>query len=143
MNIPIYRAKKIDSDEYIEGFYDYSKDVFYNGKIEESHYIKVQKENGVAIISYSEKIDQTTLSIHFPDMLDSKGNKVFASLSKDGKGGDIIGFSYGIPVVKVEAPAKYRNSRIDVLTKGHKPDSCPLYELEETVGEYEVIGIKE
>ena len=30
-----------------------------------------------------------TLSINFPDMLDSQGNKIFASLQKDGKGGDI------------------------------------------------------
>ena len=36
------------------------------------------------------EIDPTTLSIHFPDMLDSKGNKIFASLQEDGKGGDIM-----------------------------------------------------
>ena len=31
-----------------------------------------------------------TLSINFPDMLDSQGNKIFSSLQEDGKGGDII-----------------------------------------------------
>ena len=31
-----------------------------------------------------------TLSINFPDMLDRQGNKIFASLQEDGKGGDII-----------------------------------------------------
>ena len=31
-----------------------------------------------------------TLSINFPDMLDSQGNKIFASLQEDGKGGDLI-----------------------------------------------------
>ena len=36
------------------------------------------------------EIDPTTLSIHFPDMLDSQENKIFASLQEDGKGGDII-----------------------------------------------------
>jgi len=36
------------------------------------------------------EIDPTTLAIHFPDMLDNEGTKIFASLSKDGKGGDII-----------------------------------------------------
>ena len=30
-----------------------------------------------------------TLSINFPNMLDSQGNKIFASLQKDGSGGDI------------------------------------------------------
>ena len=31
-----------------------------------------------------------TLSINFPDLIDTKGNKIFASLSEDGKGGDIL-----------------------------------------------------
>ena len=34
-------------------------------------------------------IDPSTLAIHFPDMLDSEGTKIFASLSEDGMGGDI------------------------------------------------------
>jgi len=37
-----------------------------------------------------EQIDPTTLAIHFPDMLNCKGNRVFASLNKNGKGGDIV-----------------------------------------------------
>lgn len=39
---------------------------------------------------YARGIDTTTLAIHFPDMLDSQGNKIFASLSEDGKGASII-----------------------------------------------------
>ena len=31
-----------------------------------------------------------TLSINFPDIIDREGNKIFASLQEDGKGGDII-----------------------------------------------------
>ncbi len=31
-----------------------------------------------------------TLSIKFPDMIDSQGKKIFASLQEDGRGGDII-----------------------------------------------------
>ena len=31
------------------------------------------------------EIDTTTLSIHFPNMIDIKGNKIFASLSEYGK----------------------------------------------------------
>ena len=31
-----------------------------------------------------------TLSINFPIMLDVKGNKIFASLQEDGKGGDVL-----------------------------------------------------
>lgn len=33
--------------------------------------------------------DESTRSINLDDMLDSQGNKIFASLSEDGKGGDI------------------------------------------------------
>ena len=34
--------------------------------------------------------DESTRSINFEDMLDSQRNKIFASLSENGKGGDII-----------------------------------------------------
>lgn len=76
-NIPLYRAKKIDGDEYVIGFL--FKD-YYNFKwfIHDS----VQ----------TDEIDPSTLSIHFPDMLDSEGGKIFASLSEDGKGGDEFEF---------------------------------------------------
>jgi hypothetical protein len=77
MNIPIYRAKKIDSDEYVMGML--TKRVF-------TDYLLIRDD----INTNLSKIDPTTLAIHFSDMLDSKGNKIFASLSEDGKGGDIL-----------------------------------------------------
>ena len=72
--IPIYRAKKIDSDEYVEGFY-----------FENHGRHLLQEPNNDAW-----NIDPSTLAIHFPDMLDKNGKSIFASLSEDGKGGDII-----------------------------------------------------
>ena len=81
LNIPIYRAKCIGSDEYIIGYYT-EKVKEYPGK----HYIHFN--NGYT--ETYERIDPTTLAIHFKDMLDSEGTKIFASLSKDGKGGDVI-----------------------------------------------------
>ena len=78
--IPIFRAKKIDSEEYVVGFHHPMTDeenythILFNGK---------DSWKGVLI-------DETTLAIHFPGMLDSQGNKIFASLNKDGKGGDIV-----------------------------------------------------
>lgn len=76
MNIPIYRAKKIDSDEYVIGCLDFNKyRTFY-------HIITVDR--------YNHTIDPTTLAIHFKDMLDGQGNKFFASLSKNGIGGDVF-----------------------------------------------------
>ena len=76
--IPIFRAKKLDSDEYVQGWY--SSPILISGKL----YVSITNTNG----EFS--IDTTTLSIHFPDMIDSQGNKIFASLQEDGKGGDII-----------------------------------------------------
>lgn len=83
-NIPIYRAKKIDNDEYVEG-YLVSNLVSNGNGIPPEVYYNIQ--NG---LFYKYRIDPTTLSIHFDGMLDSQGNKIFASLQKDGKGGDVF-----------------------------------------------------
>lgn len=89
MNIPIYRAKKIDSDEHIEfeSFYKYDNKYYAITRIinqtVDSWFTNVQ-------IPLTQKIEPTTIAIHFPDMLDSQGNKIFASLSEDGKGGDLV-----------------------------------------------------
>lgn len=78
MNIPLYRAKKINSDEYVTGY-------FY----QPTHFIS----DGSKIICHRTyetfSIDLTTLAIHFKDTLDIQGNKIFASLREDGKGGDL------------------------------------------------------
>jgi len=77
VQIPIYRAKRIDSEEWVEG--DLVHDCFESNKLE--YYIS-------AIGKGSDEIDPKTLAIHFPDMLDKNGKKIFASLSEDGIGGD-------------------------------------------------------
>lgn len=81
--IPIFRAKKIDSDEYVSGYLKFTK---YNNKTE---YVINYVYDSSSIFGECE-IDPTTLSIHFPNMLDRKGNKIFASLQEDGKGGDLV-----------------------------------------------------
>ena len=75
-NIPIYRAKKIDSNDYIIGYLKFDR--------KHNHY----SINPIDDENTWHKIKENTLSIHFPDMLDSQGNKIFASLQEDGKGGD-------------------------------------------------------
>lgn len=77
-NIPLYRAKRIDSDEYIIGYLTSS-----SGYFGVKYYLT--KGHNQEII----EIDLKTLAIHFPNNLDSQGNKIFASLQEDGKGGDI------------------------------------------------------
>ena len=80
INIPICRAKKIDSDEYIEGY--------LMGVVQEDNLCSIREQNADYI--GGDICILTTLAIHFPNMLDIQGNKIFASLSEDGKGGDIV-----------------------------------------------------
>lgn len=82
-NIPTYRAKKRDSDEWVEGFLTCE---IYK-KHEEYFIIKPPSKMNDLLASY-DMVDPTTLAIHFPSMLDKKDKKIFASLSEDGKGGD-------------------------------------------------------
>lgn len=87
-NIPKYRAKKIDSDEYVIGYLKITK---YNNRTE---YVINFSYDSSSIFGESE-IDPTTLAINFHDMKDSENNPIFASLSKCGKGGDIADLDDG------------------------------------------------
>lgn len=94
MNIPNYRAKKIDREEYVVG------SLFpINGKyiiIEDKSCREIYTYYGMGNfgeISQSGKlgtfeIDPSTLAINFPDMIDSNNKPIFASLSECGRGGD-------------------------------------------------------
>ena len=119
--IPIFRAFSETFDKYILGV-PYFSDGRYYMLVDDCN-----KNNNIGSGSYP--IDETTLSIHFPDMLDSKGNKIFASLQEDGKGGDIMRDDeyYGI--------AKYKDSRF--IVEYENVEEC-LFE-----GNFEAIWIKE
>ena len=125
MNIPIYRAKKIDSDEYVVGYY--SPDKNYQEHIHTIFYFDTGDFN--VDRKTTTQIDISTIAIHFPDMLDSQGNKIFASLSEDGKGGDIMKDDEYCGI------AKYKDSRF--VVEYENVEEC-LYE-----GNFEVIGIQE
>jgi len=87
--IPIYRAKTIDSDEWVEESlieYPYGNGFFM--------LITFEYRNNTFKDEFSWKIDPSTLAIHFQGMTDSKGTKIFASLSEDGKGGDICNYIF-------------------------------------------------
>ena len=83
--IPIFRAFSETFDKYIVGV-PYFSDGRYYMLVDDCN-----KNNNIGSGSYP--IDETTLSIHFPDMLDSQGNEIFASLQEDGKGGDIANYN--------------------------------------------------
>ena len=112
----LFRAKEKNSNNYVIGY------EYYN-HIEDEYYIT----HYVSGSNY--KVDRTTRSINIEDMIDSQGNKIFASLSEDGKGGDIMKDDeyYGI--------AKYKDSRF--VVEYENVEEC-LYE-----GNFEVIGIQE
>lgn len=84
--IPQYRAKKIDSDEFVIGYYSSAYDIHHY--IIDHLGVDTKTSTVYTVSTNLYEIDKSTLAIHFPDMLDSQGNKIFASLSEDGKGGD-------------------------------------------------------
>lgn len=61
-NIPIYRAKKKNDDEYIEGHYKYVK----GARGYENHSICYNKQLGRGFANCDISIDPTTLAIYFP-----------------------------------------------------------------------------
>lgn len=83
--IPIYRAKKIDTDEWVEGSL-----ITYAFEIAQIHNSNTK---------VCKSIETNTLAIHFPNMIDKNGKKIFASLSKDGVGGDIVSSYEAEPIV--------------------------------------------
>ena len=105
INLPIYRAKKIDSDEYVIGWY--SSPIIIEGKT----YLSITNKDG------EYRIDTTTLSIHFSDMLDSQGNEIFASLQKNGRGGDVCSVNDYIDS-GLEGVAIYQNYGFRIDRKG-------------------------
>lgn len=91
LNIPLYRAEVKDSKinrEDIEIFTELIDGKRYAIGLlcTKGRQIEVTKGDTTTFIN----IDNSTLAINFNDMLDSQGNKIFASLSENGKGGDII-----------------------------------------------------
>ena len=86
--IPIYRAKKIDSDEWVEGSLYEQFDTFYILTTDNPQ----NWENGWHFSDLVERkeIDPSTIAIHFQNMLDKNGTKIFANLNEDGFGGDEV-----------------------------------------------------
>ncbi len=88
-----YRSYELDTANIIEGYYIEEQGYYMNNdkpdydKPTTRHYI--QDENCI-----KHEIAPEYLSINFEGMLDSEGAKIFASLSEDGKGGDLINADY-------------------------------------------------
>mgnify|MGYP000887772361 CR=1 FL=1 len=90
LNIPLYRAEVRDNKFHREDIEIFTE--LIDGKryaigllCTKGRQIEVTKGDITTFIN----IDNLTLAINFYDMQDSQGNKIFASLREDGKGGDI------------------------------------------------------
>lgn len=77
MNIPIFRAKQSINPHYAKGYLIEDNDKYFIKKI-------------LNEVDELDRIDEKTIAIHFPDMLDKDNGMIFASLEEFGKGGDII-----------------------------------------------------
>ena len=117
----MFRAKVKNSDEYVSGYFSKDgNDGYYIMISSECYYETFDTADGTyrgITCSNSYEIDPSTLAINFPDMLDSQGNKIFASLNEDGKGGDICyvkDFSYG----DLQGVARYEDYLFRIHRKG-------------------------
>ena len=136
MNLPIYRAKKIDNDEYVFGVPRQDSEGMYEMIIN-------VVEDGVAGV-IQRYIDVDTISIHFPDMLDSQGNIIFASLSENGKGGDKFLFDNEIFIIWFDN----QSLKINATNKDNFECNChdslqEWYDFNSKCYDLKVIGIKE
>ena len=136
INLPIYRAFSETFDKYILGV-PYFSDGRYYMLVDDCN-----KNNNIGSGSYP--IDETTLSIHFPDMLDSKGNKIFASLQEDGKGGDKFLFDNEIFIIWFDN----QSLKINATNKDNFECNChdslqELYDFENKCYDLKIIGIQQ
>ena len=135
--IPIYRAKKLNSDEYVIGY-------LLDNMIITAYEQIVERDDIYWKSIASHKIDTATLSIHFPDMLDSQGNKIFASLSKDGKGGDKFLFDNETFIIWFDN----QSLKINATNKDNFECNChdslnEWYDFNNKCYDLKVIGIQE
>lgn len=126
LNIPLYRGFSKTFNKYILGI-PYFSDGRYYMLVDDCN-----KNNDIGTGSFP--IDETTLSINLYDMLDSQGNKIFASLGKDGKGGDILESKWfnidsGL-TVKIEA-VKWSKSGFCFIQDGY---NIARYEYKKIIG---------
>ncbi|OCL81817.1 hypothetical protein [Arcobacter porcinus] len=131
-NIPTFRAKKIDRNEYVEGL------LGEKCQSDGTHLKYCIVGNGYAI-------DPSTLSIHFPNMLDKEGNKIFASLQEDGKGGDKFIEDGKIFIIWLENISFKMNASIKENGKGvnYNDELHEWFNYDNNCFDLKVIGIQE
>ena len=75
--IPIFRAKKLDGDEYVTG------QISICGRFIHNKITQAGTFNGNLVPIYNHiEIDPTTLSIHFPDGINTNSEKVWYNMEE-------------------------------------------------------------
>ena len=133
INLPIFRAKRLNSDEYVFGVPRQDSKGMYE------MIINVVEDGISGVIQRYIEID--TISIHFPDMLDSQRNKIFASLQEDGKGGDLVGYIDGH--INYNVAERYVISEDGVLFLRDIIPNIKKYTLDKEIASwYKIYGIQ-
>lgn len=131
VSIPSYRAKSIErKNTYVEGL--------LIGVDEETSLCTIRtKDDYIG----GEVCYLHTLSITFPDMIDSQGNKIFASLNEDGKGGDCTFMENGYNETFMWDTL---NACVALKSK-HYEAKCfrDGYSKGTTLNEYKIIGVQQ
>ena len=102
----LFRAKEKNSNKYVIGYeyYNHVEDEYYI-----THYVS----------GSNYKVDITTRSINIEDMIDSENTRIFASLSKSGKGGDLVELLEGSKETMLCLMFKGRASYKDYVGRTH------------------------
>lgn len=133
LSLEISETVKIEvySDEYIQGNLVNDRDGYYIFDV------RFFPASSMPMDKFIE-IDPSTLAIHFPDMIDSEGTKIFASLSEDGKGGSLV-------QMKDEGIVKFKYDHLGIcLSKIEKNFYIPMTQYQEVRYVFEkVTGIQE
>ena len=128
--IPVYRAKRKDNGEWVEGALLPSDNRLF---ISTSKQLWITEDDGSRFRSYCAssvfEIDPETLAIHFPDMIDKNSGRIFAALNKSGVGGSIDNYDWIF---------MYRNGKVR-LSK----DKQIVDEFDDVLPYLEITGIYE
>ena len=81
LDLPLYRGRSVKTKQYVEGYLKTCTDTGAN-----VYWIQTKEW-----IDY--QVEPETLSISFPDMKILNDNRIFASLSNSGKGGDMLQYT--------------------------------------------------
>lgn len=129
IEVPLYRAEKIDSEETVEGYYNPLEHTI----------VREGKTN----LTESFKIKTETLAIHFSNMIDTNKTKVFASLNAKGIGGDTLVSTVVLGIVANKEAATERSRKFPLISTSDGVYSGMISHLQKVTNynEYIVSGI--